>query len=118
MKELEQARQVFLTDIDEEDAADNLERINAWEKSLIENQAFLKWQNQDITKQILDQAKKAYQDASVTLSFNRDLDDVQRNKLYATQDACMFMIGLMAKDAKSTVEQVQREIREALKAVS
>ncbi len=117
-KDLEKARQIFLTDVDEETRGDNAKRLLEWEQSLIKNSAYLKWQQQDITQNILQEVKSAYQDASVQLALTRDLTEIQRNKLYATQDACMFIIGIMAKDAKSTLEQLQKEIRFAVRAVS
>ena len=89
-----------------------------WEQSLIQNQAYLKWQQQDITQNILREVKSAYQDASVQLALTRNLTEAQRNKLYATQDACLFIINIMAKDAKSMLEQLQKEIRYAIRAVS
>ncbi len=116
--DLEKARQIFLTDVDEETLADNAKRLSEWEQSLAQNGALLKWQQQDITHQILQEAKKSYQDASMQLALTRDLTEPQRNKLYATQDACMFMLSIMSKDAKSTIEQLQKEIRYAVRAVS
>lgn len=117
-KDLEKARQIFLTDVDEETREDNAKRLFEWEQSLIQNQAYLKWQQQDITQNILREVKSAYQDASVQLALTRDLTEAQRNRLYATQDACLFMINIMAKDAKSTLEQLQKEIRYAVRAIS
>ncbi len=117
-KDLEKARAIFLTDVDEETREDNAKRLFEWEQSIAQNSAYLKWQQQDITQNVLQEVKNAYQDASVQLALTRDLTEAQRNKLYATQDACLFMINLMAKDAKSTLEQVQKEIRYAVRAVS
>ena len=116
--DLEKARQIFLTDVDEETLADNAKRLSEWEQSLAQNGALLKWQQQDITQQILQEVRKSYQDASMQLALNRSLTEEQRNKLFATQDACLFMINIMAKDAKSSLEQLQKEIRYAVRAVS
>lgn len=117
-KDLEKAREIFLTDVDEEDRAENIERLSSWEQSLAVNGALLKWQQQDITQQILQEVRKSYQDASMQLALSRGLTEAQRNKLYATQDACLFMLNVMDKDAKSAIDQIRKEIRYAVRATS
>mgnify|MGYP003404803663 FL=1 len=54
-EKIEQAKQLFLTDVDEETQKDNLEQIREWEKSLRTNTAFSNWQESDISKQLIKQ---------------------------------------------------------------
>jgi hypothetical protein len=116
--ELELAKEVFLTGVDEEDLQQNKDQIDEWHRSLIENKAYLKWQNSDITRMISKQARDSYQDASLSLARRRDLTEQDRIKLYATQDACAFILSLTEKDAKGSLEQLGEQIRHALRAVS
>ena len=114
-KDLEKVKEIFLIDeIDEETKKQNLEDITEWEKELVENKAYLEWQNSDITRMISKQAKKSYADASYTLAKRRDLTDIQRNQLFATQDACLFILSITEKDAKSNLEQLNSQIRHVL----
>lgn len=116
-KQLEEAKRVFLTDVDEEDAKENLERLQSWEKELRDNASYAQWQANDVTRSIAKQAREAYQDASMQLALNRELDDEQRMSLWAKQDACAFILSLTDKDAKTTLAQLQTQIRNALRAV-
>lgn len=116
MKDLDQVKNIFLADVDEETRADNELKIREWEQALIENEAFLSWQEHDITKVIILQVRKAYKEISLNLAVNRGLTEAQRMSSWAKQDACLFLLGLAEKDAKGTLEQVTKEIKTALNA--
>lgn len=113
-KKIEEARKLFLTDVDPDTKQENLEELQRWEKELNENTAMSKWQNSDITKQVNRKATESYKDASLQLAFNRDLTPEQRNKLYATQDACLFILGLTSRDTKQVLEQLEKQITYAI----
>lgn len=108
------AKDIFLTDVDEELFKENTEIINAWETELTNSENYLNWQGHTVTQQISQQAKKAYRDASAQLSFKRDLTETQRNKLYATQDACSFILSLTEKDVKTTIFSLREDIKKGI----
>ena len=114
MKELEQAKEVFLTDVDEETYKENIAKITEWERNLMRNRAYLSWRSQDITQEINKMARNAYREHALALASNRSLTDDQRTSLYAKQDACLFLLSLTDQDAKSALDSVLREIRHAL----
>lgn len=117
MKELEQVKQLFLApDIDDETRQDNLEQIKAWEQSLIENENVASWKEHDVTQSLLKEVKQHYKDFTLLLIHERNLTQEMRLSLWAKQDACMFLIKLMDKDAKGTVEQIRKEINIAINA--
>ena len=68
MTDLEKLKEIFLTDVDEETKQENLETITNWEKSLIQHENFQSWQEHDITREIAQQARKSYIDASSLLA--------------------------------------------------
>ncbi len=111
---LEEARQIFLTDVDEETQRENLERINEWEQSLRTNSAFLQWQESEISKMLIKEFKTTYKNASLRLAQTRNLTEGERATLWATKDACLMVLSLLAKDAKGEVESVYKEIDYAL----
>lgn len=111
---LEEARQIFLTDVDEEIRRDNLERITEWEQSLRLNSAFAQWQESDISKLLIKEFKTTYKNASLRLAQTRELTEAERASLWATKDACLMVLSLLAKDAKGEVESVHKEIDYAL----
>lgn len=113
-KQLEEARKIFLTDVDEETQLENLERINEWEQSLRLNSAFLQWQESDISKMLIKEFKVTYKNASLRLAQTRALTEAERASLWATKDACLMVLSLLAKDAKNEVESVHKEIDYAL----
>lgn len=113
-EKIEQARQIFLTDVDEETSRENLERINEWEQSLRANSAFTQWQENDISKTLIKEFKTTYKEASIKLGTDRRLTEFQRDALWATKDACLMVLSLLAKDAKGEVESVHKEIEFAL----
>lgn len=111
---LEQARQIFLTDVDEEIQKDNLAKIVEWEQALRTNAAFIQWQDSDISKMLIKEFRVTYKDASIQLAESRNLTEAQRVMLWATKDACLMVLSLMAKDAKGEISSIQKEIDYAL----
>jgi hypothetical protein len=114
---IEQAKEVFLTGVDEDTRKENLADITNWEQSILENQAYIDWQAHDITKSIVRQVKETYLDASVQLSKLRVLSEDNRNKLYATQDACIFILSLTERDAKAELESLENDVRKKIRQV-
>lgn len=116
-KDLEKLKETFLSaDLDDDERAENEERINEWEKDIIENEAFASWQAHDITKKLVAQLKATYKEIGLRLATDRLLTQEARVSLWAKQDACVLMLDLMDTDAKGAIERVQREIRSALNA--
>lgn len=113
-EKIEEARQIFLTDVDEEIKKDNLEKIKEWEQSLRTNNAFAQWQDSDISKMLIKEFKTTYKNASLELAQTRDLSESKRMSLWATKDACLMVLSLLAKDAKNEIESVEKEIDYAL----
>lgn len=111
MRELEQAREVFLSDVDEDTRRENLEIISSWEDSIQRNSAYLDWKEHDITKEINKLIKEAYRDHAITLASNRALPEEERRTLWAKQDACVFLLNLTDQDAKTALDSVMREIK-------
>lgn len=111
---IEQARQIFLTDTDEETLKDNLDKIREWEQSLRKNVAFTQWQSNDISKLLVLEFKLAYKNASLRLAESRTLSEAERASLWAIKDACLMVLSLLAQDAKGEVESIQKEIDHAL----
>jgi hypothetical protein len=116
MRELEDLRAFFLTDVDPETRADNEQRIKDWEQSLRVNRAFAEWQALDITQDILRQAKQTYLEASTALATNRALTDDQRARFWASQDASLWIVSLISKDAAAEIATIESEVRHALSA--
>lgn len=117
MKELEIIRAQFLADdIDPEDREENEQILKEWERGLIHNEAYLSWQEHDITREIAKKMKSEYKDAAMVLADNRSLTDTQRASLWAKQDACKFILSLTEKDSKGQLEQIQNEIKRAINA--
>lgn len=111
---IEQAKQLFLTDVDEEIQKDNLAVLRDWEQSIRTNEAFANWQESDISKQLIKQFKTVYKNASLQLAESRNLTIEQRHTLWATKDACLIVLDLMAKDSKAEIESVHKAIDHAL----
>lgn len=116
-KDLEKVKELFLTNVDEEDYDDNLEKINEWEKDLRESEDFESWQESDITQSIITQCRQTYKELALTLIEKRDLTEDQRRIIYSKQDACLFLLSLVYKNVKLTVGALHREIQKALKVV-
>lgn len=116
-KELEKLRDVFLnSELDNETIEDNKKKIAEWEKSLLFNESLAEWQDHDITRKIIRKAKLAYKDNGLFLAESRELSEAQRQSLFAKQDAIIFLISLTGDDAQKEIEQINNEIRIALKA--
>jgi hypothetical protein len=118
MKDLDKVREIFLTDVDEETKAENLEQIREWEKALADNEAYQGWREHDITKNIAAEARKAYTDISITLATRRDLSEPERLSLYARQDAMRWLLSHSERDAAEANKRIQADIRLALQKVS
>ena len=116
MNELEQVREIFLSDVDEETKAENLQQIREWEHSINENSAFLTWKEQELTQEVFSKAKETYVDIGITLANNRELSEQERLTLYSKQDACTWLLSLIAKDARAELETVNKQIRHAINA--
>lgn len=115
MKELEEVKKIFLdNELDEEDRQKNLEDILAWETSLRNNQAFLSWQESDISRNISSKLKSEYRDISVQLSSNRTLTEVQRYSFWAKQDSIKWLLSIIEHDAKSVIDSIEQEIKTIL----
>lgn len=114
--QIDKLKEIYLAnDVDSEDYADNLARITEWESALRKNEDFVSWQESDVTKNIYQQAKETYKEAAMQLWRDRTLTDAQRATLWAKQDAALWIISMIAKDAKSEITYIQTEIRKALR---
>jgi len=111
---IEEARQIFLTDADEETLKDNLDKIREWEQTLRTNTAFAQWQESDISKILVKEFRSTYKDASLRLAETRTLTEAERASLWATKDASLMVISIMSRDAKSEIEIVHKEVERAL----
>lgn len=116
MTDIEKAREIFLTDVDEDTKQDNLARIEEWEQGLIENMAYASWEAHDITLKVVEKAMETYKEASLTLALNRDLTEEQRYSFYAKQDAALWLVSLCKTGAVENIKRIQSEIRHALRA--
>ena len=114
-EDLQKLKEIYLADdIDSEDREANLEDIRNWEKDLIENENLLSWQEHDITKQIMERAKKSYIDLSLRLIKDRKLSEEARLSIYSRQDAMLWLISLAGDNPKSALEQINNSIKVAL----
>lgn len=116
MNEIEKVRKIFLTDVDEETAKENLEKINDWERGISENRAFLQWQELEITQRIYTKAKETYIEIGVKLSNDRRISNDERTSLWARQDAAHWIMNLISKDSRAELEAIDREIRNVINA--
>lgn len=107
-------RKIFLTEVDEETRADNEKLIKEWEQGLIHNEAFKDWQDHDVSREIADQARRSYIDCALSLASNRQLTDEQRKSTWAKQDAALWLLSLIDKDAKGTIKRIEEEIKRVL----
>lgn len=115
MKSLEKVTEIFLgADIDDEDFAENKEKLVEWEKSLDENRLFLSWRNHDITNEIVTKCKQSYKEFGLLLATNRQLTEMQRQSLWAKQDACAFLLSLADKDALGEIQKIESDIEKAI----
>ncbi len=116
--DLEKLREVFLTGVDEETKAENLEQIREWETALAENEAYQGWKEHDVTRKIAAKAKSTYVDLALSLNERRDLTEAQRLSIYARQDAMRWLLSLSERDAAEAMRQIQADITRALQSVS
>lgn len=117
MKELEQAKQIFLDEtLDEETRKENAEKIAEWERTLIKSEHIESWRSHVITKEVFSVVKDEYKNISLRLIHDRTLSDQERMSLWAKQDACIFIISLASKNARNDIEQVRKEINVAISA--
>lgn len=117
IQELDQVREIFLApDQDEELLAHNRQVLAEWERSLSETSAFAEWQSHEVAQGVLNQARNAYKDMAMLLITRRDMTEAERLSLFARQDACVFIIKLLGRDARGELDQLQAEIRKELNA--
>lgn len=115
-KDLEKLKEIFLSsDVDSEDYEDNLRLVTEWETSLRESEDFASWQESDVTKIIIRQAKDTYKDNAMQLMINRNMTEEERKAIWSKQDAVLWLLSLIEKDVKGVITQIQSEIRRALK---
>lgn len=114
---LEQAREIFVTDVDDEIKADNLDKIREWDKSIRENSAFAQWQASDISQLLVKQFRVMYQEASLQLAERRELTSEQRASLWAKKDAALVVLDIISRDVRREIETVHKEIDYALSVV-
>lgn len=116
IRELEQAREIFLTGHDEETLAQNREDIAAWEDQIARNEALADWQDHDISRLLLAQFRDTYKDIALTLAEARDLTEQQRLTFYAQQDACLLMLSMFGGDARKELDEIRADIRKKINA--
>lgn len=116
MKELDDLKKIFLTDVDEETQADNEAKIREWETALIHNENFASWREHDVTKDILQQARKSFIDISMQLIVADN--PALRATLHGRRDAALWLISIINVDAKGAIDQIHQEIRAALSATN
>lgn len=114
--DLEKLKEIFLSkDIDDEDYDDNLRMISDWEASIRNNEDFSSWQESDVTKSIVEQVKQSFKDNAMRLIKDRDLAEKDRLSIWSKQDAMVWLLSLVEKDSKKALEQIHRDIKQALK---
>jgi hypothetical protein len=118
MSDLDTVKEIFLSDVDEETLTENLQKINEWESNLRKNNAYLAWKGHGVTEELNKMVKSAYKDHALQLATNRSLSEADRQTLWAKQDACLFILDLTAKDAKTELNSVLREIKHVLNATN
>jgi hypothetical protein len=115
MQELEKIRAQFLSDdIEPEDREDNEKLLKEWEHGITQNSAYLDWQSHDISREISRKMRDSYKDFALILATNRLLTNEQRASLWAKQDACVFLLSVLEKDAQGILQQIQDEIKRAI----
>lgn len=116
MDSLEEAKRIFLTDVDEETYKENLERIEAWQKELLDSEEYISWQEHPFTQKVLKKARETYVMTVVVLGKRRNLSDEMLAELRGAQDATAWLIDLMSEDKKSQLISLQEEIKKAVNA--
>jgi hypothetical protein len=115
MDDLNKVRDIFLSDVDDETRVENEQKINDWERSIVENTAYAQWVESDVTQRIFKKARESYIEIAMQLATNRHMSEENRMSLYARQDGLMFFIELASKDAKRELAQIQKDIQFVLK---
>lgn len=116
MQEIEQLKEVFLTDVDPEDYEDNKRQIEQWQQQLTESEEYASWVDHPVTRNIAIQCRVSYLEATKSLALNRNLTDNDRASLWAKQDAALWLLSITEKDTKSAIAQIRRDIDRALNA--
>lgn len=116
MDELNKAKEIFLTDVDEETYAENIQMLDAWEKELIESENFASWQSHDISKNILKQMKNSYVEITLQLGEDEKLSEKVRDDLFAKKKAISWVLSILDSDYKTAIEDLQKTIRNAIDA--
>jgi hypothetical protein len=116
MSDIDLLRARFLTDVDEETKAENLEQIREWERGLRENLAYQQWRDHDITRQVTAEARKTHTELALLLATKRDLTPEERQSVYARQDAMRWLMSLTEKDGAAAAKAIEADIRRALAA--
>lgn len=111
IKEFDDLKSAFLLDDSEDEHYEhNRNALAEWESEILANENLLSWQQHEVTKNVIDLAKKAYKDHSITLAHDRSLNDERRKSLYALQDACLWIISLASGNPEEKLESIKREI--------
>lgn len=115
MSDIEKLKGIFLDNsVDEETYDENLKQITDWENLLSENEAYISWQEHDITKEIIKKTRETHRIFADKLSNDRTLTTEQRNGIFAKQDALMWIINLASRNAKGENQQIKANIKQAL----
>lgn len=118
MKELDEVRKLFLSEVDEETRVENEQKIEEWQTGLRTNEVMAEWRDHDITREIANRTKESYKDISLQLALNRSLTQEQRHTLWGRQDACLFILSLTEVDARGRIKQIHKDIKAALAATN
>jgi hypothetical protein len=114
-KELKKVKDIWLApDLDEEDYQDNLQKITEWEEGLRTSEAFVVWQENDVSVQITKEARDLYINLSLDLINNRALTEEKRLAIHAKRDAAVWIISMINRNAAEVIDSIQNEIKTAL----
>lgn len=113
--DLEKLRKIYLADdLDDDERAENEQRISEWAKSLRENSDLAVWQAHDITRRIVKQTREAYKELAMQLATNRTLTEEQRSAIWAKQDAMDWILSLLDTNAQEVVNSLRKEVKQAI----
>lgn len=116
--DLQKLKDIYLAeDVDSEDYKDNLRDITEMEKSIIENENLLGWQEHDLTKKVVEMARRGYIDIATRLATTRDLTEGERLSLFAKQDAMKWLISIADGEPKLILEKIDSDVKKALRSV-
>ena len=114
MDDLDKLEEIFLTDVDDETRKENAEEILQWRKSLNENAQKASWVEHPITIDIIAQARKTYNEATILLGTNRTLDDKTKCKLWGQQDAALWILSFASGNPQAEIDRIKSDIKRAL----